>query len=577
MAFALFRRRRDLPLSHVRLIALALLAVLLPALLLLILQYRSLCDVQQTTRIAVRENLRKAAASVAWRVQGDMERIAEEVLLPVPSTFFVEGEAPWSAECAQSVFKKYPEIGQIFLVIDDPGTVHRESVAYVYDPRFTLRLPKSDWCGLADVERAIAAHQKGDLLFAATSANAHSRFCYWQDTSKTATPAQTPEAAYVSYCLLEPGSRREVGFVGLRLDMNRVREHYLPELVSDLSRNERQGPRTAELVLGVVDEHGRQVCSSAPSTASFAEHASLAPVLPRWEATAGFRTGDVDALARASFEKGLWFTVLVVTVLLAGIAMIVRAAGRELKLAEVKQTFVSNVSHELKTPLALIRLFAETLEMGRVKTSEKAQEYYRIIYNESRRLSQLIDNILDFSRIEAGSREYRFVPVDLAELARAVVETYEFQIRAAGFELVTRFDSGLRRIEADPDAISQAILNLLNNSVKYSDGTKHITVEVQARDGGVVVEVADRGIGIPISEQNRIFEKFYRVSTGLVHETKGSGLGLALVKHIVEAHHGRVSVESSPGRGSRFTIWLPAQLEATRSHPEFARQGDLVA
>ncbi|HEV2382841.1 MAG TPA: HAMP domain-containing sensor histidine kinase [Terriglobia bacterium] len=576
MAFALFRRRRDLPLSHVRLIALALLAVLLPAIVLLILQYRSLCDVQQTTRIAVRESLRKAAGSVAWRVQGDMERIAEEVLLPVPSKLFVKRQPPWTAECAQSVFKEHPEVEEIFLVINDPGDSNLESVAYVYSPSRALILEKSKWCGVDDIERATAAHERADLL-AGTAANARSRFCYWQDSAPADGSSPSPETAYVSYCLLDPESEHEVGFVGFRLDMAQMREHYLPQLVSELSRNEQRGPASAELVLGVLDREGRQICSSAPSVASYAARASLAPVLPRWEATAGFRTADVDDLARASFEKGLWFTVLVVTVLLAGIAMIVRAAVRELKLAEVKQTFVSNVSHELKTPLALIRLFAETLEMGRVKTSEKAQEYYRIIYNESRRLSQLIDNILDFSRIEAGSREYSFVPVDLAEATRAVVETYEYQIRAAGFELATRFDPDLPRVEADPDAISQAILNLVNNSVKYSDETKQISVSVRMKDGGVAVEVADRGIGIPLSEQRRIFEKFYRVSTGLVHETKGSGLGLALVKHIVEAHRGRVSVESAPRRGSRFTLWLPAMVEANGTDPAAAREGDLVA
>jgi signal transduction histidine kinase len=575
---SLSRRLRDLPLSHVRLIALALLAVLLPAVILLILQYRSLSDMEQTTRIAVRESLRKAAGSVAWRVQGDMERIAEEVLLPVPSTLFVKRQAPWTPECAQSIFSKHPEVEQIFLVINDPGSSNLDSVAYVFSPNQALRLEKANWCGVDAIERAISAHEKSDLLIVTTPPDARSRFSYWQDLPSWDNSSEKPEAAYVSYCLIDPGTEHEVGFVGFRLDMKRVREHYLPQLVSELSRNEKQGPASAELVLGVLDQRGRQICSSAPATASYAEHASLAPVLPRWEATAGFRTADVDTLARASFEKGLWFTVLVVTVLLAGIAMIVRAAMRELKLAEVKQTFVSNVSHELKTPLALIRLFAETLEMGRVKTSEKAQEYYRIIYNESRRLSQLIDNILDFSRIEAGSREYAFVPVDLAETARAVVESYEYQIRAAGFEIETRFASGLPRVEADPDAISQAILNLLNNAVKYSDRVKHISVSVQAVGGEVGVEVADRGIGIPLSEQKRIFEKFYRVSTGLVHETKGSGLGLALVRHIAEAHHGRVSVESAPGRGSRFTLWLPAlaqppvrRAEATREH-----EGDLV-
>ena len=572
MSWALLRRRKDLPLSHMRLIAVALLAVLLPAVVLLIFQYRSLSAVEHETRIAVQESLREAAEGVAWSVQGDMERVAEEVLLPVPPRFFVQKQAPWTEQSAQELFQRRPEIKQLFLIVNDPKS-ECDSVAYVYARDRMCDLPKSRWSQLPDIHQAIEAHEKGDLvLFGATAPGARSRFCYWQEGECPAT-----EAAYVSYCLMEPGSDREVGFVGMRLDMAEVRQHYLPRMISNLSHNHMHGPAAADLVLEVLDPKGKPIFSSAPSVAHQAARASLAPVFPQGEATAGFRTTDIDALARASFEKGLWFTALVAAVLLAGIAMIVRAAMRELKLAEVKQTFVSNVSHELKTPLALIRLFAETLELGRAKTSEKAQEYYRIIHHESRRLSQLIDNILDFSRIEAGSREYRFVNVDLVEVACAVVASYEYQIRAAGFELVTHFEPGVPRVHADPDAISQAVLNLLNNAVKYSDKTRQITVTVRAAEYMVLVDVADRGIGIPVSEQKRIFEKFYRVSTGLVHETKGSGLGLALVKHIVEAHHGNVSVESAPGKGSRFTIALPAPVAPPEESMEIEPEGDLVA
>jgi len=570
--FALLRRRKDLPLSHVRLIALALLAVLLPAVVLLVLQYQSLSDVEHETRIAVQENLREAAEGVRWSIQGHMERVAEEVLLPVPSRFFVQKQAPWTEQGARAVFQKYPEVQQILLVVDDPKMSECARVAYVYTPGRTSKLFASQWDELPDIQQAISGHDKADLLLAATAHPARSRFCYWQDGG-----SRNDETADISYCLLEPESTREVGFVGLRLDMAEIRRQYLPQLVASLSHSHQQGPGAADLILEVLDRHGKRICSSAPDESGYAARASLAPVFPQWEATAGFRGTDIDALARASFQKGLWFTALVAAVLLAGIVMIVRAAGRELNLAEAKQTFVSNVSHELKTPLALIRLFAETLELGRVKTSEKAQDYYRIIHNESRRLSQLIDNILDFSRIEAGNRQYHFVPADLVEVTRAVVASYEYQIREAGFDLGTHFEADLPRVQADPGAISQAILNLLNNAVKYSEKTKQIQVSVRAKNGGIMVEVSDRGIGIPLSEQKRIFEKFYRVSTGLVHKTKGSGLGLALVKHIVEAHDGFVSVESAPGKGSRFTVWLPALMEGNGERTELAREGDLVA
>jgi len=572
VSFDLLRRRKDLPLSHVRLIALALLAVLLPAVVLLVLQYRSLSDVEHETRIAVEENLREAAEGVRWSIQGYMERVGEEVLLPVPSRFFVQKQPPWTEESAREVFRKYPEVQQILLVVDDSQKSECDRVAYVYTRDRTYKLFASQWNEFPDIQEAIAAHNKADLLLAATAQAARSRFCYWQDGG-----ARDDGTADISYCLLEPGSACEVGFVGLRLDMAKVRQQYLPQLVSSLSHSHQQGPGAANLILAILDRHGKRICSSSPEEASSTARASLAPVFPQWEATAGFGGSDIDALARASFQKGLWFTALVAAVLLAGIVMIVRAAGRELNLAEAKQTFVSNVSHELKTPLALIRLFAETLELGRAKTAGKAQEYYRIIHNESRRLSQLIDNILDFSRIEAGNRQYHFIPADLVEVTRAVVASYEYQIREAGFELVTRFDPDLPRAQADAGAISQAILNLLNNAVKYSEKSKHIEVSVRAKNGGIAVAVADRGIGIPLSEQKRIFEKFYRVSTGLVHETKGSGLGLTLVKHIVEAHDGFVSVESAPGKGSRFTLWLPALMERNGGRPGLAGEGDLVA
>jgi signal transduction histidine kinase len=236
-----------------------------------------------------------------------------------------------------------------------------------------------------------------------------------------------------------------------------------------------------------------------------------------------------------------------------------------MKLAQAKSTFVSNVSHELKTPLALIRLFAETLELGRVKNAEKAREYYRIINQESRRLTRLINNILDFARIEEGRKEYRFAATDVAEVVEEVLKSYEYQIARAGFDLRTEIAPELPSVMLDRDAISQAALNLLNNAVKYSTEVKRITVRVTAREDGVAIEVADCGVGIPPAEQEKIFEKFYRVGAGLTHDTKGSGLGLALVKHIVEAHRGRITVESAPGKGSKFTILLPAAAPDTTS------------
>jgi len=243
----------------------------------------------------------------------------------------------------------------------------------------------------------------------------------------------------------------------------------------------------------------------------------------------------------------------------AGMLFAYRSLARELALAKLKSDFVSNVSHELRTPLSLIRLYAETLELGRISTPGKHQEYYEIIRKESERLTSLINNILDFSRIEAGKKEYSFRETDLADLVRSTLDSYRFEIEQNGFHFEQKIDNNLPSLRVDREAIARSLLNLVNNAVKYSSTEKYLGVHLYRRDGDVNLEVVDHGIGIPLKEQLKIFEKFYRVGDPLVHNTKGSGLGLSLVRHIVQAHGGVVVVESAPGRGSKFIITLPVQ------------------
>jgi signal transduction histidine kinase len=261
--------------------------------------------------------------------------------------------------------------------------------------------------------------------------------------------------------------------------------------------------------------------------------------------------------------------------LLAGLGLVWTNVRRELRLSRLKSDFVANVSHELKTPLALIRLYAETLELRRVPSEERKGEYYRVIGKESRRLTQLINNILDFSRIEAGRREYRMVPSDIGAVVRDVVESYRFAIEKLGFSLELSLGDELPPLELDPEAISQAVINLLNNAIKYSSEEKSIKVSVRRELDRVLLAVSDRGIGIPRSEHRRIFEKFYRVETSLVHTTKGSGLGLALVQHITEAHGGRVELASAPGEGSTFTLSLPVPPEPVVAEEEGPARGTM--
>lgn len=243
--------------------------------------------------------------------------------------------------------------------------------------------------------------------------------------------------------------------------------------------------------------------------------------------------------------------------MIGGIFLTYRNISREMNLARLKSDFVANVSHELRTPLALIRLYAETLELGRLTAKEKYQDYFRIIREESERLTALINNILDFSRIEAGRKEYEFKETNLPELVRSTLDSYRFQIEQNGFAFEENICNDIPPVNVDREAIARSLLNLVNNALKYSKDKKYIGVSLYRTNGSVKLEVQDHGIGIPPAEQDKIFEKFYRCGDPLVHNIKGSGLGLSLVRHIVRAHGGDVQVESSPDQGSKFIIALP--------------------
>jgi len=230
---------------------------------------------------------------------------------------------------------------------------------------------------------------------------------------------------------------------------------------------------------------------------------------------------------------------------------------RSEELSALKSYFISSVSHELRMPLTSIRMFAETLRSGKAGSPRRQREYLEIIEGESERLSRLIGNILDFAKIERGVKEYAFTEVHLEEIMRRSVNAMRYQFEKHKGRLRTRVKKGIPVVTADGDALEEAVLNLLSNALKYSTLRKEVSVSLFERHHQVVIEVADKGIGIPESELGNIFDRFYRVRDDRTRQVGGAGLGLALVKHIVDAHHGTLSVKSKVGKGSTFTITLP--------------------
>jgi signal transduction histidine kinase len=263
-------------------------------------------------------------------------------------------------------------------------------------------------------------------------------------------------------------------------------------------------------------------------------------------------------------QRVLWFGGLIAaSSLAAGIGLISawRNFEKQHRLAELKDNFVSSVSHELRAPIASVRLMAEGLERGRVQDPHKQQEYYHFIVQECQRLSALIQNVLDFSRIDQGRKEYEFESADVLRLVDETVKA--MGLCAAERQIRLRFAPNPSPINAviDARAIQQALVNLIDNAIKHSSPGSEVTITAATPNTTVVptlqLSVEDHGEGIPKAEHERIFERFYRIGSELRRQTPGAGIGLSIVKHVVEAHGGRVRVESNPGQGSRFTIQIP--------------------
>lgn len=378
----------------------------------------------------------------------------------------------------------------------------------------------------------------------------------------------------------------------------------LPALVSDLANLLKvDGSLQSEICVAILDDNGKP---AAKSNANFEADwkrpfvsAEIGEVLPHWEVAAYLI--NPAALSRAgrtlAFTLGLLVVLLLVAIVVGG-GLIVADLRRQLMLARQKTDFVSNVSHELKTPLTSIRMFSELLAENRVTDESKRRSYLNIITTEVARLTRLINNVLDFARMERGEKQYQFRQSDLIHLLRDTIESYRPQLESAGFQLKCALPSVAMFIHADGDAIAQVLVNLLSNAEKYSSDRKEIEVTVsasndsasksatdprrigmpsQAENAGVVstsstgsgsmlklktnsiveVKVLDRGMGVPAGCEEKIFEQFFRANDSLNSGIQGSGLGLTLARQVARAHGGDLTYQARERGGSCFALRLP--------------------
>ena len=313
----------------------------------------------------------------------------------------------------------------------------------------------------------------------------------------------------------------------------------------------------------VKDRDGSVVLAGdGPLAGSLTVNATLAGNFPPWLIEFHqLPQSPYRRLLASSQSIYFYMFLLIATILVFGLTLTVRAVKHELELARLKSDFVSTVSHEFKSPLTSIRQLAEMLQTDRVPTEERRRRYYDVLVEQSTRLSSLVTNILDLARIEEWKRELEFDAVDAAELVQELATTTQHRVGHEGFVVEAHVEEALPPVRANRDAITQAVSNLLDNAIRYSSEARRIEVKATSRDGHVTIAVQDYGMGIPAEELNRVFERFYRGGNPMTRSVKGAGLGLTLVKEIVEAHGGTVHVKSEVGEGSTFTISLPAMTE----------------
>ncbi len=566
--------RRPSPFSQflhdrgVRLAAGLAIVVAIPVAVLFYFQLRSLNDLETTSAVVLRQLSTDTADNVTKAIEEALKRPHIGVLLRIPAARFEPLDLDAIAPVFDQGFQESPFIDE-FYVWSLMSPEDTEGKWLVYDHQ-SARGPEDDLASRfrEDPEtrdRLLAKFQEMAGLRRAIVAFAdeiHGRKHYIHAQLRWSSAARD----------------RLTSLMAFAVDAEQLRSEYFPQLVSDRLASLQQPSGFPALGVTIADDGnaivvppkggGEPVIDERTFPLVFFDKELLEFAAPYEEHREIWRLrtsygASIRDIVNASTRPQIAMMLMLAVILGVGVFLVSGAAAREVRLAELKSNFVASVSHDLKTPLALIQLFAETLELGRVRSTGRAQEYYRIINGEAKKLTRLIENILDFSRMEAGLRPYKMAPADIGEIVQRVRGRMDHQFAQGQFEVTADVSPGLPAVLADEDAVERAVENLLANAMKYSGEARTIAVDVRAENGHVVVKVEDHGIGIARREQRRIFRKFYRVGRELGGGPQGTGLGLAIVDHTMRGHGGYVRVESEPGRGSTFTLHFPVPAYLT--------------
>jgi two-component system phosphate regulon sensor histidine kinase PhoR len=348
-------------------------------------------------------------------------------------------------------------------------------------------------------------------------------------------------------------------YVAAKLNLGMIAKDWIPDELDEVTGQSVTGHSHGVSRVAILDEVARPIYGEPQTPTQFQYEMSFGKTLYAWRIQITPR--DVAEL-RAQLERerllGLLLVPVSLVIISVGLGVLWLSVRAERRSSQMRSDFIANVSHELKTPLSLIRMFGELLATGKHKGESMAREYAGIITRESERLSHLIDNVLDFARLERGKASYNFAEGHLEEVVERALDVFRHRLEKEKLRLRTEIEANLPAVRMDEDAMTLVLLNLVDNAVKYAGDGGEVSVRLRRVPGAVALSIADRGSGIAADEQRRIFERFYRAENARARNVRGSGIGLALVKHIAEAHGGRVEVDSTPGQGATFTVYVPA-------------------
>jgi len=541
--------------------------VAIPMAVLFYFQFKSLNDIETTSAVVLRQLSSETADSLTRAIEDYMKRPHISVLLRITQGRTEPLDLPFIEPILNDALAESPFVESFFLWTEVGPNANKW---LVFD-HASKALPSGA------VERFRDDKVVGALLLRRLRELVKTKRAI---VAFTETINGRPHYVQAQLRWEGPARERMTSVIAFAVDAERLRAEFIPAVLRDWLASLQQPSGFPHLETEVLDENGAHIFASHPErsghvtpvdersfpiiffdkellefAAPYEQHREI------WGLRTSYGPQPINEIVSASTRPQLALMIVLAVAMALGVFLVAGAAAREVRVAELKSNFVASVSHDLKTPLALIQLFAETLELGRVRTPERAQEYYRIINGESKKLTRLIENILDFSRMEAGLRPYRMEPADLSELVNKVLARMETQFSQANFTVTPKVEADLPRILADEGAAEQAIENLLANAMKYSGDAKHIEIEAKRADGHIVVSITDHGIGISRREQGRIFRKFYRVQRELGGGPQGTGLGLAIVDHTMRGHGGFVRVQSEPDQGSTFSLHFPIPSE----------------